>query len=103
MGSVLGMLVSKFNRVVGGSKLMLIPFHLQTIMLFLWERKYVNSFLFTNYHDLGLQGNNLGGPLLAWQHEYFSCWLLDRVLRLAVSEFLFSFIFFLPFDCFRFS
>lgn len=42
---------------------MLIPFYLQTIMLFLWESEYVNSFLFTNYHDLGFQGNNLGGAL----------------------------------------
>lgn len=74
---------------------MLIPFYLQTIMLFLWESEYVNSFLFTNYHDLGFQGNNLGGPWLAWQQNYFSCWLLDMVLRLAVSDFLI--IFFFPF------
>lgn len=75
---------------------MLIPFYLQAIMLFLWESKDVNSFLFANYHNLGLQCNNLGGPWLAWQQEYFSCWLLAVVLRLAVSDF-FNLILFFPF------
>jgi len=70
-----------------GKSSVLIHFYLQTIMLFLWGSKYVNSFLFTNYCDLELQGSNLGGPWLARQQDYFACWLLDILLRLAASDF----------------
>lgn len=42
---------------------------------------------------LDFKATTWGGPWLAWQQDYFSCWLLDMVLRLAVSDFL---IFFFP-------